>query len=182
MTDFWKTKRVIVTGGAGFLGSFVVAMLRERGASEVIVPLIEDYDLTQLPDIRRLLSTESQIVIRLAAKVGGIGANRDHPAEFFYDNLMMGVQLLQESWKAGAEKFVAVSTVCSYPKYAPVPFREEDLWNGYPEETNAPYGLAKGFREAAAGNRKAHASHAAAGARSGTGPCSPVLSPPPRAK
>jgi GDP-L-fucose synthase len=149
MTDFWKNRSVIVTGGAGFLGSFVVEKLKERGAGEVIVPLIEDYDLTQLADIRRLLAQsrisnpESRIVIHLAAKVGGIGANRAHPAEFFYDNLIMGVQLLHESWKAGIEKFVGIGTVCSYPKHTPVPFREEDLWNGYPEETNAPYGIAK---------------------------------------
>ncbi len=147
---FWKNKKVIITGGAGFLGSFVVEKLKERGAHEIIVPLIEDYDLTNLADIRRLLTQsrisnlESQIiVIHLAAKVGGIGANREHPGDFFYDNLMMGTQLLHESWKAGVAKFVAIGTVCAYPKHTPVPFKEEDIWNGYPEETNAPYGLAK---------------------------------------
>jgi GDP-L-fucose synthase len=140
---FWKNKKVIVTGGAGFLGSFVVEMLKERGASDIIVPRIEDYDLTKLEDIHRLLSHKANIVIHLAAKVGGIGANREHPAEFFYDNLLMGAQLLHESWKAGVEKFVAIGTVCAYPKHTPVPFKEEDIWNGYPEETNAPYGLAK---------------------------------------
>jgi GDP-L-fucose synthase len=140
---YWKTKKVIVTGGAGFLGSFVVEKLQQRGAREIIVPLIEDYDLTQLSDIRRLLETKPDIIIHLAANVGGIGANREHPADFFYDNLLMGTQLIHESWKAGVEKFVAIGTVCSYPKFTPVPFKEDDLWNGYPEETNAPYGLAK---------------------------------------
>ena len=145
MTNFWNNKTIIVTGGAGFLGSFVVEKLKERKAEKIIIPKIEDYDLTRLPDIRRLLNdtTGNRIVIHLAAKVGGIGANQEHPADFFYDNLMMGVQLLHESWKAGVDKFVAIGTVCSYPKNTPVPFREEDLWNGYPEDTNAPYGLAK---------------------------------------
>jgi GDP-L-fucose synthase len=143
MQDFWNNKRVIVTGGAGFLGSFVVEKLKERGAAQIIVPLIEDYDLTKLEDIHRLLAHKPNIVIHLAAKVGGIGANREHPADFFYDNLMMGAQLLHESWKSGVDKFVALGTVCSYPKHTPVPFKEEDIWNGYPEETNAPYGLAK---------------------------------------
>jgi GDP-L-fucose synthase len=140
---FWKNKKVIVTGGAGFLGSFIVEKLKARGATEIVVPLIEDYDLTQLEDIRRLLSHKADLVIHLAAKVGGIGANREHPGDFFYDNLMMGTQLLHESRKAGVEKFVAIGTVCAYPKHTPVPFKEEDIWNGYPEETNAPYGLAK---------------------------------------
>ncbi len=143
---FWEEKRLVVTGGAGFLGRHLIQKMRARGAPEahIFVPLIEDYDLTQLENIRRLLrDARPDIVIHLAAKVGGIGANREHPAEFFYDNLMMGVQLLHESWKAGVEKFVAIGTICAYPKFAPIPFKEENLWDGYPEETNAPYGLAK---------------------------------------
>jgi GDP-L-fucose synthase len=145
MKNFWNGKTIIVTGGAGFLGSFVVEKLKERNVGKIIIPKIEDYDLTQLSDIRRLLNETvgNRIVIHLAARVGGIGANQEHPADFFYDNLMMGVQLLHESWKAGVDKFVAIGTVCSYPQNTPVPFREEDLWNGYPEDTNAPYGLAK---------------------------------------
>jgi GDP-L-fucose synthase len=140
----WVKTRFLVTGGAGFLGSFVVERLRDRGAREVTVPLIEQYDLTDLATIRRLLvEARPQVVIHLAAKVGGIGANREKPAEFLYDNLMMGAQLLHESWRAGVEKFVLIGTICSYPKFTPVPFKEDDLWNGYPEETNAPYGLAK---------------------------------------
>jgi GDP-L-fucose synthase len=142
--EFWKNKRVVVTGGAGFLGTFVVKKLRERRAAEVFVPRSKDYDLRDLITIRRLFSqVRPHIVIHLAARVGGIGANQAHPAEFFYDNLIMGVQLLHEAWRAGISKFVAIGTVCAYPKYTPVPFKEEDLWNGYPEETNAPYGLAK---------------------------------------
>lgn len=136
-------KRVTVTGGAGFLGSFVVEKLRARGA-EVHVPLIEEVDLTRLEDIRRVLETaRPELVIHLAAKVGGIGANLVNQATFFYENLMMGVQLLHEAYLRKVEKVVAVATICAYPKFAPIPFREEDLWNGYPEETNAPYGLAK---------------------------------------
>ena len=141
---FFEEKRVVVTGGAGFLGRHLVARLHERGAREVFVPEIEEYDLRELDSIRRMLSdARPDLVIHLAARVGGIGANRSHPAEFFYDNLMMSVPLLHESWKAGIGKFVAIGTVCAYPKHTPVPFREDDLWNGYPEETNAPYGLAK---------------------------------------
>jgi GDP-L-fucose synthase len=206
-STFWRGKRVIVTGGAGFLGSFVVEKLRERGCTDILVPRSSDYDLRDLGAIRRLLAdallptspahlrptggdgkiadsrlkdrgpgadrlsssnrpkghlqssnlpfsnppssnlpifpSSNLYVIHLAARVGGIGANREHPGDFFYDNLMMGAQLMHESWKAGVEKFVAVGTVCAYPKFTPVPFREEDLWSGYPEETNAPYGLAK---------------------------------------
>ena len=142
--EFWKDKRVVVTGGAGFLGSFVVEKLRERKAADIFVPRSKDYDLRDIGAIRRMLSdARPQIVIHLAARVGGIGANRAHPAEFFYDNLTMGVQLLHESWRTGVQKWVAVGTVCAYPKFTPVPFKEDDLWNGYPEETNAPYGLAK---------------------------------------
>lgn len=151
---FWDEKRVLVTGGSGFLGSYVVEKLRERSASQIIAPRSNDYDLRDINAIRELLHDTAHpsvcgqrsgvdILIHLAARVGGIGANRTHPADFFYDNLMMGVQLLHEAWRAGVGKFVAIGTVCSYPKFAPVPFREEDLWNGYPEETNAPYGLAK---------------------------------------
>lgn len=133
-----------MTGGAGFLGSVIAKKLQARGAGEVFVPRIEDYDLRDLTAIRRLLAdARPDIILHLAARVGGIGANRAHPAEFFYDNLMMGAPLLHEAWKAGVSKFVALGTVCAYPKFTPVPFREEDLWNGYPEETNAPYGLAK---------------------------------------
>jgi len=151
----WKDKRVIVTGGAGFLGSVVTRKLVDRGAAEVIVPRSHEYDLRDLDAIRRLLADASRpsklgtgrepvdMIIHLAAVVGGIGANRERPAEFFYDNLMMGVQLLHEAYKAGVKKFVAVGTVCAYPKFTPTPFHESDLWNGYPEETNAPYGLAK---------------------------------------
>ena len=147
--QFWRDKRVIVTGGAGFLGAFVVERLTERGAAEIIVPRSRDYDLRNLDAIRQLLNDASikgkppEIIIHLAAHVGGIGANRKYPAEFFYDNLMMSVPLMHEAWRSGVGKFVAIGTVCAYPKYTPVPFREEDLWNGYPEETNAPYGLAK---------------------------------------
>lgn len=141
---FWHNQRVVVTGGSGFLGSFVVDKLHERGAAEVFVPRSQDYDLRHLDAIRRLLvDAKPDIVIHLAARVGGIGANRAHPAEFFYDNLMMGVPLLHEAWVAGVKKFVATGTVCAYPKFTPLPFSEDDLWNGYPEETNAPYGLAK---------------------------------------
>jgi len=155
-SSFWKDKRVIVTGGAGFLGSFVTEKLHQRGAAEVIVPIIEEYNLVEIQDIRRLydhvLGAESTtvnpaaanvIVIHLAALAGGIGANRARPADFFYINLMMGVQLIHEAWRRGIGKFVALGTICAYPKFTPLPFKEEDLWNGYPEETNAPYGLAK---------------------------------------
>jgi GDP-L-fucose synthase len=141
--DFWKDARVCVTGGAGFLGSYVVGRLTEAGAS-VFVPRASQFDLREREAIRRMYETaRPDLVIHLAAVVGGIGANRDNPGRYFYDNLIMGVELIEEARRLGIEKFVATGTICSYPKHTPVPFREEDLWNGYPEETNAPYGLAK---------------------------------------
>ena len=142
--SFWSGKRVCVTGGAGFLGSYVLEKLAARGAKDVFVPRIEEFDLVKPEAIHRMLDeARPDLILHLAAHVGGIGANRAHPAEFFYDNLMMGVQLIHQAWKRGVGKFVALGTVCAYPKFTPVPFREDDLWNGYPEETNAPYGLAK---------------------------------------
>ena len=141
---FWQKKRVCVTGGDGFLGSFVQKTLKERGANNVFIPTIEQYDLTDINDIRRMLNdAQPDLIIHLAALAGGIGANLARPAEFFYKNLMMGVPLLHEAWEQGVEKFVAIGTICAYPKFTPVPFKEEHLWDGYPEETNAPYGLAK---------------------------------------
>lgn len=148
-SQFWCEKRVLVTGGAGFLGSFVVDKLRQRNVGEIIVPRKYNYDLRKIEAVRQLLNDTSRsgqpvdMIIHLAGNVGGIGANRAHPAEFFYDNLMMGVQLFHESWQHKVSKFVALGTICAYPKFASIPFKEEDLWNGYPEETNAPYGLAK---------------------------------------
>jgi GDP-L-fucose synthase len=168
--NFWSNKRVIVTGGAGFLGSFLVEKMIRDGVADVLVPQIEHYDITERDSIHRLLDDAllpldrrpghlvpngftpvtlpdfkpaDLVIIHLAAHVGGIGANREHPAEFFYDNLMMGVQLMHQAWQRGVGKFVAIGTVCAYPKFTRVPFKEDDLWNGYPEETNAPYGLAK---------------------------------------
>ncbi len=170
MENFWRQKRVIVTGGSGFLGSFVVEKLAARGAADILVPRKQFYDLTDRQAVQRLLDDallsaaarpahltpagftptplpdfkpQDLIILHLAAHVGGIGANREHPAEFFYDNLMMGVELMHQAWKRDVGKFVAIGTVCAYPKFTPVPFKEDDLWNGYPEETNAPYGLAK---------------------------------------
>jgi GDP-L-fucose synthase len=140
----WSKERVVVTGGAGFLGGYVLEDLRRRGATSVVVPRSGDYDLVEMEGVRRLYrDARPTIVIHLAARVGGIGANRDNPGKFFYDNLMMGVQLIEEGRRAGLRKLVATGTICAYPKFTPVPFKEDDLWNGYPEETNAPYGLAK---------------------------------------
>ncbi|MGE0103909.1 MAG: GDP-L-fucose synthase family protein [Blastocatellales bacterium] len=137
-------KRVMVTGGGGFLGSYVVDKLRERGVEQIFVPRKAEYDLVRIEDIRRAYDdADPEMVIHLAAIVGGIGANRENPGRYFYDNLMMGVQLIEEARLRGVRKFVATGTICAYPKFTPVPFREDDLWNGYPEETNAPYGLAK---------------------------------------
>jgi GDP-L-fucose synthase len=142
--SFWRGRRVVVTGGAGFLGGFVVERLQALEPASIVVPRTATYDLREREAIRQLLAdARPDIVLHLAARVGGIGANREHPADFFYDNLMMGVQLLHESWQAGVTKFVALGTVCAYPKHTPVPFHEDELWNGYPEETNAPYGMAK---------------------------------------
>ncbi len=141
---YWQDRKVVVTGGAGFLGSFLVENLRQHGAEDIFIPKMHDYDLVDPEAVNRLLDdAHPDVIIHLAAHVGGIGANREHPAEFFYDNLMMGVQLMHAAWKAGVKKFVAIGTVCAYPKFTPVPFKEETLWDGYPEETNAPYGLAK---------------------------------------
>jgi GDP-L-fucose synthase len=168
--DFWKNKRVIVTGGAGFLGTFLIRDLIQRGAADILVPHVEQYNLVERSAVDRLLEQamvstgrrpahlnpsgfrpaplpgfkpSDLVIIHLAARVGGIGANRTHPADFFYDNLMMGMQFMHQTWQIGAGKFVALGTVCAYPKFTPLPFKEEDIWNGYPEETNAPYGLAK---------------------------------------
>src|SRR4029434_6680312 len=143
-TDFWRDKRVVVTGGGGFLGSYVLEFLKERGCPNPSVPRSRDYDLRREADIVRLLEeSRPDVILHLAAVVGGIGANRENPGRFLYENLMMGVQLIEQSRRFDVRKFVTVGTVCSYPKFTPVPFREEDLWSGYPEETNAPYGLAK---------------------------------------
>jgi GDP-L-fucose synthase len=139
-----KQQPVVVTGGAGFLGSAVVRCLQSRGYGNLFVPRSKEYDLRDQAAITRLYHDfQPRVVIHLAAVVGGIGANRDNPGRFFYDNAIMGIQLMEYARQFGVAKFVAVGTICAYPKFAPVPFKEEDLWNGYPEETNAPYGLAK---------------------------------------
>src|SRR5213080_1863661 len=142
--SFWEDKRLVVTGGAGFLGSFVVQKLRQRGCEHIVAPRSNEYDLRDRDAIIRLYTeARPEIVIHLAAVVGGIGANRANPGRFFYDNAIMGIQLVEEARLQGVAKLVLAGTICAYPKITPVPFPEEDLWNGYPEETNAPYGLAK---------------------------------------
>jgi GDP-L-fucose synthase len=144
MSSGFPYERVVVTGGAGFLGSYLVEKLRERGVENIFVPRSKDYDLVRAENIRRLYDDANpDLVIHLAAVVGGIGANRANPGRYFYDNLMMGAQLMEEARLRGVRKFVATGTICAYPRSTPVPFKEDDLWNGYPEETNAPYGLAK---------------------------------------
>lgn len=145
MSDFsWTDKRVLVTGGAGFFGSFVVDQLRARGANHITVPRRQEYDLVDRTACRKLIADcQPDVVFHLAAKVGGIGANRDNPGGMIFENAMMGLQLVEECRLANVPKLVISGTICAYPKFAPVPFREEDMWNGYPEETNAPYGVAK---------------------------------------
>jgi GDP-L-fucose synthase len=144
VTEFWNGRRVMVTGGGGFLGSAVVQRLQEAGTADIFVPRSRDYDLRTRDGIDRALADgRADLVIHLAAVVGGIGANRDNPGRFFYENAIMGIELMERARLAGVEKFVQIGTVCAYPKFTPVPFREDDIWNGYPEETNAPYGLAK---------------------------------------
>jgi GDP-L-fucose synthase len=140
----WPSQRVVVTGGAGFLGRHVCEELRRRGCGEIFVPRSRDYDLVDMEAVRRLYGdARPTLLVHLAARVGGIGANRENPGKFFYDNLMMGAQLMEVGRQVGLPKLVALGTICAYPKHCPVPFREDDIWNGYPEETNAPYGLAK---------------------------------------
>jgi GDP-L-fucose synthase len=142
--SFWSDKRVVVTGGAGFLGSFVVEQLQAKGCRQIVVPRSKDYDLVQMDAVQQLYrDAKPDVLIHLAARVGGIGANQANPGRFFYDNLMMGTQLIEVGRQRGLKKFVALGTICAYPKFAPIPFKEDDIWNGYPEETNAPYGLAK---------------------------------------
>src|SRR5690554_4718647 len=138
------TDRILVTGGAGFLGSFLVEKLQARGYRDIIIPRRRDYDLTREADVDRLYADHKpDVILHLAAEVGGIGANRDNPGRFFYANMAMGLHLIEKARQVGVKKFVQVGTICAYPKFTPVPFKEEDLWNGYPEETNAPYGVAK---------------------------------------
>jgi len=142
--SFWNQKSVLVTGGAGFLGHHVVEELRRRGATQIHTPRGREFDLRDQGQVQQCLKEfKPEIILHLAAVVGGIGANRKHPGSFFYDNAMMGIHLMEESRKLGVAKMTVVGTICAYPKFTPVPFRESELWNGYPEETNAPYGLAK---------------------------------------
>lgn len=142
--NFCENKRIVVTGGAGFLGGYVVEKLKQKRCKEIFIPRSKDYNLVEMEAVKRLYRDfNPDIVIHLAASVGGIGANRKNPGKFFYENIMMGVQMIEQGRIFRIEKFVTLATICSYPKYTPVPFKEEDLWNGYPEETNAPYGLAK---------------------------------------
>jgi GDP-L-fucose synthase len=142
--SYWSNRRVVVSGGSGFLGSFVVERLRSAGCGVVVVPRSRDYDLCEKAEALRLFrDAKPDIFIHLAAVVGGIGANSRNPGRFFYENAMMGLNVIEAARNAGIEKFVCAGTICSYPKFTPVPFREENFWNGYPEETNAPYGLAK---------------------------------------
>jgi len=144
MSTFFENKRIVVTGGAGFLGGYIIEGLKKRGCKDILVPRRKNYDLVEMENVIRMYEDmKPDIVIHLAAVVGGIGANRAHPGEFFYKNLMMGTQLIEQGRLRDIEKFVTIGTVCSYPKFTPVPFKEEDIWKGYPEETNAPYGLAK---------------------------------------
>ena len=144
MNNYWNNKKILVTGGAGFLGSHVVEKLIEQGADpkNIYVPRSKDIDLREMPNCREVVA-DQDLIIHLAGKVGGIGFNQKYPADLFYDNLMMGVNLIEAARQAKVPKFVAIGTICAYPKFTPVPFKEDDLWNGYPEETNAPYGLAK---------------------------------------
>ncbi len=142
--SFWSKKKVIVTGGAGFLGRVVVEQLKAKGCKHIIVPRSKEFDLRKTSAIRKLYKqVKPDMVLHLAAVVGGIGANRDNPGKFFYDNLIMGVELIEQARQLSIPKLVAVGTICAYPKFTPVPFKEDHLWDGYPEETNAPYGIAK---------------------------------------
>ncbi len=142
--NFWQDQRVVVTGGAGFLGSFVVEKLQARGCGQIFTPRSREYDLRDRTAIQRLFrDTQPTLVMHLAAVVGGIGANREHPGQFFYENAIMGIELIEQARQFKLPKLVVVGTICAYPKFTPVPFKEDDLWNGYPEETNAPYGVAK---------------------------------------
>jgi len=144
MSDFWQSRRVLLTGGGGFLGGFIRRRLEREQPAEIMTPRAAELDLRDAGAIRAYLAAKRpNLIIHAAAVVGGIGANREHPGRFFYENAIMGIQLIEEARLAGVEKFVQLGTICAYPKFAPIPFREDDLWNGYPEETNAPYGIAK---------------------------------------